>query len=221
MKFIQQKGSNLPYIAVVPSDYDGERPLNCIVLLHGYGSHMGDLANLGPSIDEKNYIYICPNAPIEMDLGFGQKGYAWFPIGENRNAEDLYQAVRSINATIEEALKKFPINRDRVFIGGFSQGGMIAMHAGLTNPETFKGALILSSRIILEDELLSSTNKVSKIPVFMSHGTKDNVIPISEGQHANDVLTKNGYSVEFHEYDMAHQIIDKNIRDVAIWMSQI
>ena len=58
MKFIQQKGSNLPYIAVVPSDYDGEKPLHCIVLLHGYGSHMGDLANLGPSIEEKNYIYI-------------------------------------------------------------------------------------------------------------------------------------------------------------------
>ncbi len=221
MKFIQQKGDSLPYVAALPSDYNGDRPLNCLILLHGYGSHMGDLASLGPSINETDYIYICPNAPIQMDLGFGQKGYAWFPIGENRTSNDLYRAVEVINATIEEALQKFPINRDRVFIGGFSQGGMIAMHAGLSKPDTFKGALILSSRIILEDELLSSTKGASKIPVFMSHGTTDNVIPISEGQHANDVLTKNGYSVEFHEYDMAHQIIDENIRDVATWISQL
>lgn len=221
MKFIQKKGTNLPYIAVVPSDYTGQRPLHCLVLLHGYGSHMEDLASLGPSIDATDYIYICPNAPIQIDLGFGQKGYAWFPIGENRTAEDLYQAVESIYDTLEEALGLFPINRDKIFIGGFSQGGMIAMHAGLTKPEMFKGALILSSRIILEEELLSSTKEASKIPIFMSHGTIDKVIPISDGRYANDVLTNNGYSVEFHEYDMAHQIIDETIKDVAAWISQI
>ena len=80
MKFTQDSGAHLNYVIASPDDLNAEKIYGLIILLHGYGSHMGDLAGLAPAIDEHNYIYLCPNAPIEMSVGFGQQGYAWYPI---------------------------------------------------------------------------------------------------------------------------------------------
>ena len=89
MKVTEHAGSALKYLAVEPEGYEPGKPYPMIVLLHGYGSHMGDLASLCPVIDRIGYVYICPNAPLPLGMGFGSSGFAWapFPMSEIASAE--------------------------------------------------------------------------------------------------------------------------------------
>ena len=223
MNFTQDSGSLLNYVIASPDDFNSDKIYGLIILLHGYGSHMGDLAGLAPAIDEENYIYLCPNAPIEMNVGFGQKGYAWYPIspGTDPDSDSLSESVEHLNDTIESVIEKYPIDESRVFIGGFSQGGMMTMHAGLTQPGKYLGAFILSSRILMKEEFENKINETEKIPIFMSHGLTDTVISIKDGRSTKELLKSYGYEVEYREYDMAHQIIQETIADLKNWIVRL
>ena len=148
--------------------------------MHGFGSHMGDLAGLAPLINETDFIYVCPNAPIEMTIGFGQQGYAWFPAGGQTEPDDIDKAVSQLQTSVDFAIDKYQPNQSNIYIGGFSQGGMMTMHAGLTRPDIYKGAIILSSRLTQVDLFTNKIVHLDKIPIFMSHGTNDLVISIKE-----------------------------------------
>ena len=74
MRAIERQGSTLTYLAIEPDDYDADAQYPMVVLLHGFGAHMGDLAGLTPAIDPTGYVYICPNAPKQVQLGPGNGG---------------------------------------------------------------------------------------------------------------------------------------------------
>ncbi len=223
MKFTQKSGSNLEYVVASPDKLDIDRAYGLIILLHGYGSHMGDLAGLASEIDDTNYIYLCPNAPIEMDVGFGQKGYAWYPISSTKEPDDsaLSESITNLNKTIDSVISEYPIDKNKILIGGFSQGGMMTIHAGLLKPELYAGAFILSSRMLKRSEFEQKVYDTRKIPVFMSHGLTDMIISIDDGRNTRDLLNSYGYEVEYHEYDMAHQIVNKTIEDLRNWITNL
>ena len=79
MKAERHEGKQLKYLTVVPDDYQENLPYPAIIMLHGFGANMDDLAGLAPAIETEGYVYACPNAPIPFDLGLGQVGYGWSP----------------------------------------------------------------------------------------------------------------------------------------------
>ena len=74
-------GNSLAYIVVEPDGYDESQEYPAVVLLHGFGASMRDLAGLAPAIERAGYVYLLPNAPIQMQIGYGMTGYAWTPPG--------------------------------------------------------------------------------------------------------------------------------------------
>ena len=81
MRVSECQGETLRYLSVEPDGYSPRRRYPMVVLLHGYGAQMGDLAGLCPAIDPQGILYICPNAPIPFRIGPGTVGYAWTPSG--------------------------------------------------------------------------------------------------------------------------------------------
>lgn len=79
MQTKRYEGSTLQYLAIEPDGYDPARKYPMIILLHGFGAHMGDLAGLAPAIDAAGYVYICPNAPIPFQIGPSMTGFGWTP----------------------------------------------------------------------------------------------------------------------------------------------
>ena len=77
MEAKQFESSTLRALIVEPDEYDPDKEYPVIILMHGFGSNMADLANLTPAINRSDYLYVCPNAPAAIDLGMGQTGYAW------------------------------------------------------------------------------------------------------------------------------------------------
>ena len=76
MQTEQHQGKGLQYLTILPDDYNPDLAYPLVVLLHGFGANMQDLAGLTPAINRTGYVYACPNAPIPFDLGGGHMGFA-------------------------------------------------------------------------------------------------------------------------------------------------
>ena len=77
MKGEIHQGNGLQYLTVVPDDYDTDVSYPLVIMLHGFGANMHDLAGLAPAINPSGYVYACPNAPIPFNLGLGHAGFGW------------------------------------------------------------------------------------------------------------------------------------------------
>tara|TARA_B100001250_G_scaffold67840_1_gene54368 strand:- start:3441 stop:4082 length:642 start_codon:yes stop_codon:yes gene_type:complete len=213
MKNKEHFGKNLSFISLSPED--DSLSLGVIFLLHGFGANMRDLVDIAPMINQKDFIYIFPNAPFEINSGFNQKAYSWFDFD---NLNEIKESEKILENTIEESLGLFNIDKDKIYLGGFSQGGMMTMHADIIHQNLFSGLLILSSTIISQIDLNIDLSINPR--VFLAHGVNDSIISINQGQETHRKLISKGLNVEYHEYEMGHQIIEKEIIDIKSWLSE-
>ena len=92
MEARRYEGKSLQYMVIHPDNYDPEISYPMIMLLHGFGASMADLAGLSPTIDREGYVYACPNAPLSFEIGSGQVGYGWTPPRGQGTEEDAQKA---------------------------------------------------------------------------------------------------------------------------------
>ena len=81
MESVQRQGESLVYLAVLPDNYVPEKAYPAVVLLHGFGSNMNDLSGLCPAIERERYVYLCPNAPIPVQIWSRNGGVRVDPAG--------------------------------------------------------------------------------------------------------------------------------------------
>jgi len=108
----------------------GEGPHPTLIAMHGFGANALDLLGLAPYIADGRFMVICPQGPMEVPIG-PTRGYAWFPIrmgaSPDRNAID--DANKMVTEFLNEALQKYPVDRKKLVVLGFSQGA--ATRAGI------------------------------------------------------------------------------------------
>ena len=222
MEAKQFEGSALRALIVEPDDYDPSREYPLIILMHGFGSNMADLANLTPAINRSDFLYACPNAPIAFDLGMGQTGYAWANLYGNTYDQEALESEDKFMSFLEEVEATYPIRQDRRIMGGFSQGGMMAYQMGLPFPDRFAGVFALSSTVKSPDLIQPRLPEQRNQPIFVAHGTVDMIAPIQSGRGSKDLLQKWGFSPEYHEYEgMAHEIRQEVIDDFVGWLNRL
>ena len=220
MQARQIQGKTLQYIAVEPDGYDPARKYPMIILLHGFGAHMGDLASLAPAIDAEGYVYIFPNAPIPFQIGPGMTGFGWTPPRDLRSPDDLKNAVDMLAGLIEEVTEQYSTESGQVILGGFSQGGMMTYSYGLPNPGLFKGLVVLSAVVPDADTMRNSLPEDHSQPIFVAHGTSDMMVAVQSARDAREFLEAEGYGPVYHEYPMAHEISQKTLADLAEWIRE-
>ena len=221
MQVREYEGKALRYLAVEPDDYQPDRRYPMVILLHGFGSHMGDLTGLCPAIDKRGYLYAFPNAPIPLQVGYGEVGYGWvYPPESDQNRETQHSA-ENLASFFEEVMGQYRVEPGQAVLGGFSQGGMMTYLCGLPNPHLFLGLAALSARIPDPDALRSRLPASRAQPVFIAHGTGDTVIPLEYGQRSRRFLETCGYEPEYREYEMGHEITQNVIEDLAGWVRRV
>ncbi len=220
MRMVQGRAGGLDYVGVYPVDYQPGGSFPLVVLLHGFGANMHDLAGLASYIDSRSYVYLCPNAPLEMQVGPGFTGYAWTPLLGEKTIEDVLRAEEAVAGFIEEMMEMHGVPEGRAVLGGFSQGGMMTYQVGLPRPGTFAGLAALSARIDEREEMLERLPEERGQPIFIAHGVHDPLIAVEEGRSSREFLVSAGYDPVYREYPMAHQIIEEEIQDLSEWVRE-
>ncbi|MCM2310947.1 MAG: alpha/beta hydrolase [Steroidobacteraceae bacterium] len=197
-----------------------------VVLLHGLGADGGDFV---PIVDELRLSipvrFVFPHAPerpVTVNAGYVMR--AWYDIRSftpEGRADDagLTASVQRINRYLEAEIAR-GIAPSRIVLAGFSQGGAVALSAGLRFPERLAGVLALSTYLPFPARLATEKSSANAgVPILMCHGQMDPVLNIGMGRAARAVLEEQGYPVEWREYPMQHEVCAAEIADIRRWLS--
>ncbi len=225
MKTERHDGRSLPFLTVLPDDYDPAASYPLVIMLHGFGAHMGDLAGLAPAIEDKGYVYACPNAPLAFDFGGGYTGYGWMPRQNVASPEEVQAAREKSEALLEdffeEAFEKLNATRGKVALLGFSQGGAMTYRCGLKSPEVFSGLVALSAAVFDPEILRPRLPENRDQPVFVAHGTRDMQIDVETARATRAFLEAEGYQPQYREYNMGHEIPFEVLSDLIPWLTGV
>ncbi len=180
-----------------------------VVLFHGYGARGDDLVPLAARLDEKiPATYVLPEAPFALTSG----GRAWFA----RDRSNFDEGLSYARAVMESCAAR---GRDvKLVVGGFSQGAMLTANLLAEAPAQLVGALVLSPA----DYLPAPPGPDSrKVPIFLSHGTEDRILPFSGGERLKERLENAQYPVKFVRFDGRHQIPPDVVEEATEFMSSL
>jgi phospholipase/carboxylesterase len=221
MRGEQHKGKGLAYLTILPDDYDPQVSYPLVIMLHGFGANMMDLAGLAPTIDRRGYVYACPNAPISFDLGRGVVGYGWTPPRGQATPEEVRNAETLLAGFFDEVFQKLNTSPGRAVLMGFSQGGGMTYRCGLARPETFAGLVALSASLPDPKELEGRLPQRRNQPIFMAHGQSDPLVPLESAWATRQFLERAGYQPEYREYAMGHEISQEVLDDLVPWVAKV
>ncbi len=217
------EGKALHYVLAKPDGFRVDAGLPLVVMLHGFGSNMYDLAGLAPAMDADGYVYAFPNAPFEVQLGPGMTGYSWATgrPGMAPPSTDTPSTDELLDAFMQEIGPEVGAEDGRIILGGFSQGGGLTLTHGLPRADVFAGLAVLSGFFRDPDAVRPRLPAVRKQPIFVGHGTLDSMIAIDAGRTTRAFLDEMGYPVTYNEYPIAHEVSQEELRDLVSWLHNV
>jgi phospholipase/carboxylesterase len=160
--------------------------------------------------------------PVTVNAGYVMR--AWYDIKsftpEGRaDSAGLAESVQRMNRYLEAEVDR-GVSADRIVLAGFSQGGAVALSAGLRYPRRLAGVLALSCYLPFPARLAAERSAANAdVPLMLCHGAWDPVVPMAMGVEARDSLRQAGYPVEWREYPMQHEVCAAEISDIGRWLA--
>lgn len=206
------------HLAHYPASYqpeDTQTRFPMILALHGHGSNERDLIGLTSHLPD-NILWISGRGPVD----YGPDAYDWYPVSEMGlpNPDYLETALEKIDIFITELLNTYPIDPQKIFLMGFSQGSMISMSFLLTRPNRIRGVIAQSGYVPLEADLSLHKEEIKGKPIIMTHGLEDSRMPLEWSQRSRDFLLRNGLDVEYHNFHMDHTITEESLGVIRNWL---
>ena len=194
-----------------------------LVLMHGVGSNEQDLFSLASQIPERFHV-LSLRAPFRMGPG----SHAWFdfsiePNGDRTiNEQQEAQSRALVAQAVEAASEQLGIPPERVVVGGFSQGGIMALSLLLTRPALMQAAMVWHSRLLQQVVPLSAPSDALRgKQLWLSHGTHDNVIPLAHAHAIAHHMAPLPVTVAYHEFPSAHEIRPSELAATVAWLESL
>lgn len=200
---------------VAPAD-----PKITCVLLHGFGAPGDDLVSLAGAFDLP-VRFVFPAAPIELPGLYGDSR-AWWMLDLARMQDDLQRGVvrdrrgevpaglaevrAQVTRFLAELAARFAIAPDRLVLGGFSQGAMLSLDVALHREAKPAGLMLMSGTIIAEQVWAPRMASLAGVPVVLSHGRQDGILPFGVAELLRDQLTGAGAAVDWQPFAGGHEI---------------
>lgn len=166
----------------IPQSYEPTHDYALVVCLHGAGFTGEAYLDRWKSRLGENYILACPTYPAG----------AWF----TRRAEDL------VLATVQVVRQRYRIDPDRIFLSGMSNGGIGAWLIGMHHAPLFAGLAPMASGI--DDVLFPFLENLRTTPVYIIHGSQDQVMPVELSRKLAGELKNLDYPFIYREHDRTH-----------------
>jgi phospholipase/carboxylesterase len=206
----------------------GDNPVGCVIWLHGLGADGHDFEPIVPELKlppAAPLRFVFPHAPVQpVTVNGGMAMRSWYDIlsfdsAGRADKDGVIQSSAFLDSLIAREIER-GINVNKIVIAGFSQGGAVAVHTALRTEHDVAGLLALSTYMPLPEYADKATSR-KDLPIFMAHGSFDPVLQLAWGRASADTLIENGYSVDWHEYPMAHAVCPQEIADIGGWLSAI
>lgn len=207
----------LEFDSHIPQDVREGVPL--IVLLHGRGSHKGDLMGLQPYLPPEAVV-VAPQAPFAAaDFGYGS-GWAWYRfLGRNRPEPHTFeQAQEQLHAFLEEIPDRLGVPTGPVVLGGFSQGATMSTAYSLRNPGRVRCVLHFSGFLADHPSVKATPDTVRGTAFFWGHGLHDPLIPMALAREGRQALAAAGADLEARDYPIGHWIDGGELNDAVRWL---
>ncbi|MGG6313094.1 alpha/beta hydrolase [Paenibacillus macerans] len=200
----------------IPANLEHNRKYPVIFTLHGKGSNERNMFGLAaPLAEDFIIIGIRGNLP----LGPGFQYYELKSLG-NPIREMFDGAVTQLEAFIHDATDKYPIDPNKRYLLGFSQGAILSMSLALTMGDQLKGIVALNGYIPEFVKTEYSLRNLKKVSVFVSHGEYDSVFPVRIGQETAAYLQDQTEHLTFKLYPTDHGVSEENQLDFLKWLKK-
>ncbi|MDP9439720.1 MAG: phospholipase [Actinomycetota bacterium] len=194
-------GSGRDGLLYIPPGHDATGAAPLALTLHGAGgdarsgiSHLIDLA------DEFGLILLAPES----------RGRTWDVLVGGYGPD-----VAFIDRALGQTFESLAVDAGRLAITGFSDGASYALSLGLTNGDLFTHAIAFSPGFA------APADRRGKPSVFVSHGTRDRVLPIERcSRKIVPQLGREGYEVTYREFDGPHTVPGAVAREALEWFAR-
>lgn len=217
---------------------DGKRPLNYIIkkpkvnfdkqdvlfFMHGHGGHIGYYESHMINQFSDNYVKIILRAPYETSL-FSNK-WTWFDFhisffsDTTFNEEQINSSCDAVLFSIDKIIEKEKINPKRIFIGGNSQGGIIACKLALEHPDAIDGFITHNSFMPIFYKILKDESKYAKLKGLVINGEYDKTIDPINSKHIANTFLKLGADIQMTELKMGHEFPKLSRDAINEWMAK-
>jgi phospholipase/carboxylesterase len=198
-----------------------------VIWMHGLGADGTDFLPLVPELHLPDNVaprFIFPNAPVRpVTVNNGMPMRAWYDIYSLgiRDREDA-AGIRASAAVVHSLIDRecaAGISAQRIVLAGFSQGGAIALQAGVRYPQALAGILALSTYLPLAATLAAEATAANRaIPILMCHGLEDPVVPLELARKSLAALKAQGYAPQLLEYPMQHSLCAPEVVAISQWL---
>ncbi|HVF65478.1 MAG TPA: alpha/beta fold hydrolase [Casimicrobiaceae bacterium] len=199
-----------------------------VIFLHGLGDDGHGWSDMVPALAIPTALrvrFVFPHAPeMPVTINGGYVMPAWYDLldADFKRRADLDGVNRS-RKRVENLLareRERGIVSSRIVLGGFSQGGAIALHAGLRHGHKLAGIVALSTYLIDAETLIEQSSANRRTPIFMAHGTQDEVVRFEWGDASRAKLAEEGWPVEWHSYRIPHSAVLEEIQAIGRFIAR-
>jgi phospholipase/carboxylesterase len=208
----------------------GPNPDAAVIWLHGLGADGNDFVPVVPELvkpGERAWRFVFPHAPVRpVTINSGMRMRAWYDIVSfDRAAAEDDAGFRATDLDVRELISRQQgrgIPAARIVLAGFSQGGAVSLFSAPRYPERLAGIMALSAYLPLAGRLEAERAQANAgTPIFIAHGLADPTLPIGLGQASRKALLALGYSVEWHQYPMAHSLCAAEVTDIRHFLLRV
>ena len=188
-----------------------------ILALHGRGSNEDDLIGLAPHLPD-SLLWISPRAPLKL----GSDSYEWYRVRiiGRPDPEHVTSALETIDHFIDEILAAYPVDPQKLFLLGFSQGSLLSMCYALTHPSRVSGVIAQSGYIPSHLSLEIDESGVKDKPFILTHGEQDTMLPIEWARASRDRLQTLRVDLTYHEFQMGHTVSMDSLEVISTWLEK-
>lgn len=206
----------------------GDSPVGSVIWLHGLGADGHDFEPIVPELglpEDLPLRFVFPHAPVRpVTINGGMAMRAWYDIvsldAEGRaDSQGVHESTAILETLIARENER-GIKADKIVIAGFSMGGAIAINTALHTKHSLAGLMALSTYLPLPNEVEGSAAD-RNLPIFMAHGSFDPMLPMQWGRASAERLEDAGFTIEWHDYPMAHAVCPEEIRDIRQWLLKV
>jgi phospholipase/carboxylesterase len=184
----------------VPSGYSPDSPAPLFVALHGYGADSNDWSGYIEHAEARGFVLLAPES----------RSISW------TDADSIGPDVAFIDASLQHVFDRCRIDPGYIAFAGFSDGASYAVSLGVSNGDLFTNLLVHSGGFYWPGAPI-----VGKPPVYQSHGTNDQILPMTLAREIEAQLLSEGYDVTFDEFVGGHQLLPATTQASLDWFLDV